>query len=161
MATLVEQLGNGTKRPAVIKDCVELIDAQVKQRGFIIKGAYSTIKAIKKGFVEETVDSMLDEWLGEIQPHYEKWDATKGTSLPDFMVARGDDIAEDLLKVTDRRAEKTSHTTAKKMCATLVCITRACARASRIIRSRAVPVVVPAGSTFTATGRSSARSVAR
>ena len=28
--------------------CVELIDAQVKQKGFIIKGAYSTIKAIKK-----------------------------------------------------------------------------------------------------------------
>ena len=115
MPTLVEQLGNETKRPAVIKDCVELIDAQVKQKGFIIKGAYSTIKAIKKGFVEETVDTMLDEWLSEIQPHYEKWEATKPTSLSSFMVARGDDIAEDLLKVTDRRAEKTSHTTAKKM----------------------------------------------
>ena len=115
MPTLVEQLGNEAKRPGVIKDCVELIDAQVKQRGFIIKGAYSTIKAIKKGFVEETVDAMLDEWLAEIQPHYEKWEATKSTSLASFVVARGDDIAEDLLKVTDRRAEKTSHTTAKKM----------------------------------------------
>lgn len=115
MPTLVEQLGNETKRPAVIKDCVELINAQVKQKGFIIKGAYSTIKAIKKGFVEETVDTMLDEWLAEIQPHYEKWEATKPTSLESFMVARGDDIAEDLLKVTDRRAERTSHTTAKKM----------------------------------------------
>jgi len=115
MPTLVEQLGNEAKRPAVIKDCVDLIDAQVKQKGFIIKGAYSTIKAIKKGFVQETVDAMLDEWLGEIQPHYEKWEATKSTTLSAFMVARGEDIAEDLLKVTDRRAEKTSHTTAKKM----------------------------------------------
>ena len=56
-----------------------------------------------------------DEWLSQIQPHYEKWEATKPSSLTDFMTARGDDIAEDLLKVTDRRAEKTSHTTAKKM----------------------------------------------
>ena len=115
MPTLVEQLGKEPQRPAVIKDCVELIDAQVKQKGFIIKGAYSTIKAIKKGFVTETVDAMLDEWLTQIQPHYEKWEATKPSSLADFMIARGDDIAEDLLKGTDRRAEKTSHTTAKKM----------------------------------------------
>lgn len=115
MPTLVEQLGKEPQRPAVIKDCVELIDAQVKQKGFIIKGAYSTIKAIKKGFVAETVDAMLDEWLTQIQPHYEKWEATKPSSLTDFMTARGEDIAEDLLKVTDRRAEKTSHTTAKKM----------------------------------------------
>jgi hypothetical protein len=115
MPTLVEQLGNPTQRPAVIQDCVELIDAQVKRQGFIIKGAYSTIKTIKKGFVPETVDAMLDEWLTQIQPHYEKWEATKPSSLKDFMIARGDDIAEDLLKVTDRRAEKTSHTTAKKM----------------------------------------------
>src|SRR6185312_732946 len=115
MPTLVEQLGNEAKRPAVIKDCVDLIDGQVKQKGFIIKGAYSTIKAIKKGFVEETVDAMLDEWLTQLQPHYEKWEATKPSSLSDFLIARGDDVAEDLLKVTDRRAEKTSHTTAKKM----------------------------------------------
>jgi hypothetical protein len=115
MPTLVEQLGAEPQRPGVIKDCVELIDAQVKQQGFLIKGAYSTIKAIKKGFVTETVDAMLDEWLAQIQPHYEKWEATKPSSLSDFMIARGDDIAEDLLKVTDRRAEKTSHTTAKKM----------------------------------------------
>jgi hypothetical protein len=115
MPTLVEQLGKEPRREKVVHDCVELIDAQVKKQGFIIKGAYSTIKAIKKGFVQETVDAMLDEWLSEIQPHYEKWEATKPSSLPDFMVARGEDIAEDLLKVTDRRAEKTSHTTAKKM----------------------------------------------
>jgi len=115
MATLVEQLGKEPRRDQVVHDCVELIDAQVKKQGFIIKGAYSTIKTIKKGFVQETVDSMLDEWLAEIQPHFEKWEATKPSSLSDFMVARGDDIAEDLLKVTDRRADKSTHTTAKKM----------------------------------------------
>ena len=115
MPTLVEQLGKEPRREKVVHDCVELIDAQVKKQGFIIKGAYSTIKAIKKGFVQETVDTMLDEWLDQIQPHFEKWEATKPSSLSDFMVARSDDIAEDLLKVTDRRAEKTSHTTAKKM----------------------------------------------
>lgn len=114
MSTLVEQLGK-EKRPTVIADCVELIDAQVKQKGFVIKSAYAMIKGIKKKFVPETVDGMLDEWLGKLQPHYDKWSATKPSSLSDYLVSRSDDVAEDLLQVTDSRAENTSHTTAKKM----------------------------------------------
>ena len=115
MSTLVEQIGKPPKREQVIEDCVALIDAQVKQKGFVIKSAYATIKAIKKRFVPEVVDSLLDDWLGKIQPHYDKWSATKPSTLADFLVARSDDVAEDLLSVTDARAEKTSHTTAKKM----------------------------------------------
>jgi hypothetical protein len=107
-ATLVEQLGKDPQRPIVVGECVELIDAQVKQKGFILKGAYSTI-------VPEVVDSLLDDWLGRIQPHYEKWETTKPSSFSDYIIARSDDVAEDLLKVTDERAESTSHTTAKKM----------------------------------------------
>ena len=115
MSTLVEQIGNPTKRPAVISDCAELIDRQVKQKNFVIKAAYSTIKAIKKGFINETVDALLDDWLGKIQPHYDKWSTAKASSFSDYLVARQDDVAEDLLSVTDERAQKTSHTTAKKM----------------------------------------------
>ena len=115
MSTLVEQIGQPPKREAVIEDCVALIDAQVKQKNFVIKSAYAMIKGIKKKFVPEVVDSLLDDWLGKIQPHYDKWAAAKSTSLSDFLVSRSDDVAEDLLQVTDARAEKTSHTTAKKM----------------------------------------------
>jgi hypothetical protein len=114
-ATLVEQLGKEPQRPVVVEQCVGLIDAQVKQKGFLIKGAYSTIKTIKKKFVPEVVDALLDDWLGKIQPHYEKWETTKPSSFSDYIIARSDDVAEDLLKVTDERAQNTSHTTAKKM----------------------------------------------
>jgi uncharacterized protein DUF6918 len=115
MSSLVELLGNATVRPQVIAECVELIDAQVKQKGFVIKSAYATIKALKKRFVPEVVDSMLDEWLAKIQPHYDKWSASKPSSFADYVIARSDDVAEDLLSVTDARAQNTSHTTAKKM----------------------------------------------
>lgn len=115
MSTLVEQIGQPPKRPAVITDCVELIDNQVKTKGFIIKSAYATIKAIKKGFVADTVDALLNDWLGKLQPHYDKWATAKQSSFSDYLVARSDDVAEDLLSVTDARAERTSHTTAKKM----------------------------------------------
>ena len=115
MTSLVEKLARDPVRPQMITDCVELIDAQVKQKGFVIKSAYATIKAIKKRFIPEVVDTMLDEWLGKLQPHYDRWSTTKASSFSDYVVARGDDVAEDLLSVTDARAERTSHTTAKKM----------------------------------------------
>ena len=115
MPSLVEQLAQGSNRPLIIDDCVELIDGQVKQKGFIIKSAYATIKAIKKRFVPEVVDSMLDEWLGKLQPHYDRWVVTKTPTLSEYLVARSGDVAEDLLSVTDARAANTSHTTAKKM----------------------------------------------
>jgi hypothetical protein len=115
MVSLVEMLGKEPVRPRVIEDCVELIDAQVKQKGIVIKGAYATIKAIKKRFIPEVVDTMLDEWLSKLQPHYERWSANKASSFTDYVVARSDDVAEDLLSVTDARAARTSHTTAKKM----------------------------------------------
>lgn len=115
MATLVEQLGKEPVRTQVVSDCVDLVDAQVKQKGFIMKSAYATIKAIKKRFVPEVVDGLLDEWLGKLQPHYDKWSATKQGPFSDYVIARSDDVAEDLLSVTDARAQKTSHTTAKKM----------------------------------------------
>ena len=115
MSSLVELLAKEPQRPHVINDCVELIEAQVKTKGFIIKSAYATIKAIKKRFIPEVVDTMLDDWLGKLQPHYERWSVNKTSSFADYVIARSDDVAEDLLSVTDARAERTSHTTAKKM----------------------------------------------
>jgi hypothetical protein len=116
--TLVDQLGKGSIRPQVIEECCELIDAQVKQKGLFIRGAYSTIKALKKRFIPEVVDAMLDDWLGKIQPHYDKWQsqalASKG-SFSDYLIARSDDVAEALLSVTDERAARTHHGTAKSM----------------------------------------------
>lgn len=114
-ATLVEILGVDPVRPLVVADCVNLIDAQVKQKGFLIKSAYATIKTVKKRFVPEVVDALLDDWLGKLQPHFEKWSTEKKTSFADYVIARSGDVAEDLLSVTDARAEKTSHTTAKKL----------------------------------------------
>ena len=123
---LKERLGTEPVRARVIDDCVALIEEQVKNKGGLsgiaIRTAYSTIKTIKKGFIQEVVDGMLDEWLERLQPHYDTWaSGAKGPGNPqgnakfsDFLVARSDEVAESLLTVTDRRAESTKHKTAKK-----------------------------------------------
>ncbi len=115
---LVERIAVEPHRPKVVVDCVELIDTQVKAKGGLsgmaIKAGYATIKAIKKGFVTATVEALLDDWLGKLQPHYDKWFASGKGTFAEFLIARSDDVAEDLLKVTDERASTTKHTTAKK-----------------------------------------------
>jgi hypothetical protein len=123
---LKERLGTEPVRARMIDDCVALIEEQVKNKGGLsgiaIRTAYGTIKAIKKGFIVEVVDGMLDEWLEQLQPHYDTWSSgakgpgnTQGNAtFSDFLVARSDEVAESLLAVTDRRAENTKHKTAKK-----------------------------------------------
>jgi hypothetical protein len=115
MPTLVERLGVAPTRDSVIADCVAMIDNQVHGKGLALRAAYATVKAIKRGFVREVVDSLLDEWLGKLQPHYDKWAAAKAGAFSEFLVSRSDDVAEDLLSVTDSKAEVTKHTTAKKL----------------------------------------------
>jgi hypothetical protein len=118
MPTLVERIAVLPQRTAVVEDCVHLIDAQVKHKsglsGMAIKGAYATIKTIKRGFVTGVVEALLDDWLGKLQPHHDKWAAGGSGTFSEFVIARSEDVAEDLLAVTDERAKTTTHTTAKK-----------------------------------------------
>lgn len=115
---LKERLGSQPVRAQLIADCATLIDDQVKAKsglsGVAIKGAYTTIKTIKKGFIPEVIDSLLDDWLENLQPHYNTWSSGQSGTFSTFVSARSEDVADDLLKVTDARAERTSHTTAKK-----------------------------------------------
>lgn len=115
MSLLKEKIGQPPLRAKVIEECVALIDAQVKGKGFVLKAAYATIKTFKRGFVSGVVDALLDEWLDKIQPHFDKWEAAKPSSFADYVIARSDDVAEDLLSVTDARAKKTTHTRVAKM----------------------------------------------
>ena len=118
-SSLVDRIAVPPQRAQVVDDCVHLIDAQVKAKsglsGMAIKGAYATIKTIKKGFVTSVVEGLLDDWLRKLQPHHDRWEAGgKQGSFADHVIARSDDVAEDLLAVTDERARTTTHTTAKK-----------------------------------------------
>jgi hypothetical protein len=107
------------KRPAVIADCVKLVDEEVSAKkglsGVAIKGAYGAVKAIKPGIVTEMVDSLLDDWVARLEPHFQAWQAGAGGNLADFLSGRADQGGEDLLAVTDERAQRTKHKTAKKI----------------------------------------------
>src|SRR5688500_8158849 len=101
MASLVDRIGVEPTRPKVVDESVNLIDTQVKSKGGVggmaIRASYATIKALKKRFVHEVVDTLLDDWLGKLQPHYDTWSQGGGGTFAEFLIARSDEVAEDLL----------------------------------------------------------------
>jgi len=116
--TLHEQIAVEPTRPRVVAECVTMIDQQVRakggMRGMTVRAAYATIKTLKRGFVTGVVEALLDDWLGKLEPYYARWGSGGSGTFSEYLTARSDEVAEDLLVVTDQRAETTKHTTAKK-----------------------------------------------
>jgi hypothetical protein len=117
--TLADYVATSPTRERVVADCASLVDEEVRSKGGLsgvaIKGAYGTVKAIKPRFITDVIDALLDEWVAKLEPHFARWQGGGTGSLAEYLTARSDDVAEDLLTVTDARASSTKHKTAGKL----------------------------------------------
>ncbi len=107
MASLVEILTNSTKTKDVVRDCCELIDAEVRDRGGIsglaIKAGYGAVKGIKPGFVERTIEDLLPEFAKALEALY--GDAlAQNRKVSEFFDANTGRVADALLSITDAKA---------------------------------------------------------
>jgi hypothetical protein len=109
MQPLREQLGTGDKRRKVIDDACDVLEQEVSDKsgltGIAIKAAYKVVKGIRPGFVPEVVDGLLDEFLDAVEPMYQEAVANKrppGSAVRD----NPSRVADSLLAVTDRKAER-------------------------------------------------------
>jgi hypothetical protein len=104
-------------RPKVIQDCVKLIDDEVASKGGLtglaIKAAYAIVKAVKPGFIVESVDHMLDDFTAKLDPIYQKA-VSAGQTASQYMPANRSEVAEALLSISDARAVKAKNQTVKK-----------------------------------------------
>lgn len=118
MKTLNETLlGPGT-RSAVIGDCVQLVDDEVRAKsglgGMAVKGAYTVVKKLKPSMIRDAVDSLLDEFVDKLEPFYADFAAQEAKSLESYFSDRAGEIANALLGVTDARAVRAKNKTIKK-----------------------------------------------
>ena len=60
MGSLVEVLNDPTKRPLVLNDCEQMLDAEVADKGGLtgvgVRSAFKVLKAIKPGMIVTLVD---------------------------------------------------------------------------------------------------------
>jgi hypothetical protein len=116
MGTLVDALTDEAKKKDVVKDCCDLIDAEVKEKGGIsglaIKAGYGTVKGIKPGFVEKAVEDLLPEFARVLDPIYA--DAkSQNKEVATFFSSNTERVADALLSITDAKAQRAKSGVAK------------------------------------------------
>jgi hypothetical protein len=109
MPTLPEVLNSDAKREAVIRDCLELLDREVGDRGGLtglaIKGGYKAVKGIKPGFIREAVERLLPPFAEALDPIFQEAQ-TAGTPVSSHFEKNSTRVADALLAITDARAAK-------------------------------------------------------
>ena len=118
MASLKQQLTDGNKRREVIGDAQRVLDQEVGDKtgvaGLAIKGAYKVVKSVKPGFIREVIDSLLDGFLDALDPIYQEAIA-QGVSPGAHLEANRGRMADALLAITDRKADRAKNQTVRKL----------------------------------------------
>jgi len=109
LTELRERLGAGETREKIIDDACLVLDAEVADKsglgGMAVKAAYGLVKGVKPGFVRQAVDHLLDEFLDVMSPIVVEAQS-KGMKPGALILQDRARMANALLAVTDRRAEK-------------------------------------------------------
>lgn len=118
MGILADTLLTEEARPNVVRDCSDVIEAEVASKsgvtGLMIKAAFKTIKAFKRSIVPESVNALLDDFVEVLEPYYAEFRAAGGTDVKQFVTKNDDRIADAMLGITDGRAQRSSHKTLVK-----------------------------------------------
>ena len=117
MASLKQLLGEGDKRKAVIADALRVLDAEVSDKrgftGLAIKTPYKIVKSIGPGFLRDAIDHLLDDFLDALDPIYQEsleQDRPPGSHFE----SKPGRVADSLLSITDRRAQRVDNRIIKK-----------------------------------------------
>ncbi len=116
MTTLPEILTDPARRPQAVETLAGVVKAEVASKsglsGIALKTAYKAVSTISPDLVLRAVDYMLPDFAEQLDPF---WSARAGQPFGSYLSSRGDEAAEALLVVTDRRAAKPDHAAIAKI----------------------------------------------
>lgn len=110
--SLAAALTDEAKKPVIVRDCLQIIDAEVASKsglsGMAVKAGYRAVKGIKPGFIESVVDGLLPEFAEALDPIHADAVA-QGADVEDYFRQHKSRVADALLAVTDAKAEKSTN----------------------------------------------------
>ena len=102
-----------TNQRKLLADCVRLFAEEVGSKkglgGLAIKGGFKIVRSVKPGFIEEVMQFLLPEFVAHLEPVYGEYQAQSVEKLDRFLVQRDHKVADQLLGITDRHANKTKN----------------------------------------------------
>ncbi|MEG4799012.1 hypothetical protein QUB63_02565 [Microcoleus sp. ARI1-B5] len=112
---LSDILLNENKRDTIVDDCVKLIDKQVAAApglgGLALKAAYSTVKGIRADYCAQVVDQLLPEISIALDPMWTE--AVNNGSPVEYLAQRKAQVADQLLQISDKKAENSTRAVVK------------------------------------------------
>ena len=110
VATLREMLLAPEVQPQVVVDCQDLVKQELSAKSGVsataIKLAYKMVTTFAPGYYQSSVESMLPDMTGQLEPFWADFITTGGSEFGDYLAKRGDEVAEALLVVTDAMASR-------------------------------------------------------
>jgi len=110
-------LGTGDKRKQIIDDACHVLDQEVADKsglgGMAVKAAYAIVKGIKPGFIGQAVDHLLDDFLDVLAPYIDEA-KQKNVKPGSLILENRSKMANGLLAVTDRKAQKADNAVVRK-----------------------------------------------
>ena len=115
--TLKASLLDADRRGAVVADLQDFVDQEVAGKGGLsgglIKTGYAAVKRVRPGIIRSAIESMLDEFVAALEPHWAAYQAQPVPGFGAYLAGRPHEVAQSLLAVTDRRAERSSRAALK------------------------------------------------
>ena len=107
-ATLTEIMLTPETQPAVVADCMTLIQQEVAGKsgvsGTAVKLAYKTASSFAPGYLQSKVEDMVPDMVAQLEPFWADFAASGASGFGDYLVKLGDEVSEALLSVTDAYA---------------------------------------------------------
>ena len=82
------------------------VDSKKGIRGLAIKTAFNTVKAIKPGIITEVCEGLVDKFVDQLESIYSEFLVTQSSDIATYIGGRSEHVADALLLITDRQAEK-------------------------------------------------------
>ncbi len=107
-ATLQQILLAPDTQPKVISDCNTLIEQEISDKSGVCRAAlkvgYKTVTSFAPGYYHHTVEDMLPQIVDKLEPYWADFSTSGGSEFGDYLVKRGEEVAQALLSVTDAMA---------------------------------------------------------
>lgn len=118
-ATLSDVLLADGAKQRIVADCQSLIEQEVAAKsgvgGVALKAAYKAVTTLAPGYYESRVERIVPDLMQQLQPFWADFQASGGGSFGDYLAARGPQVADALLAVTDTRAQRSNRTAVTKV----------------------------------------------